>query len=150
MRIRIGMLIALIFLVGCDPDDYVSNEVQSYAPSSPTFQDVDPTPYVETLDPQEYVVQLLSGVNVGVDLRLPGYSYFQGVIQANNHVVIAGQVRVVGGVIGVDAPDATLNLYNGAMITSNPHSFLGAEDGLVGGPAGMYTRIRTLQEIPNP
>lgn len=151
MRIRILLLATLVFLVGCDPDDYVSPEVRSYVSSgSDVFDDVFPSAYTETLDGDDYVIQLLSGVNVGIDLRLPGYSYFQGVIQAKNHVVVAGQVRIVGGIVGVDEPDATLNLYNGAMVTSNPHAFLGAEDSLSGGPAGMQTRIRTLEEIPNP
>lgn len=106
--------------------------------------------YSETLNGNDYISQLLGGASNRFDPRLPGYSYFQGVLQADNHITIAGQVRVVGGIMGADREDATGNLYSGAMITTNAHAFLGAGEALDGGPPGVRTRIRDMEEIPNP
>lgn len=63
---------------------------------------------------------------------------------------MAGQVRILGGLLGADTPDAVVSFYNGAMITTNAHSFVGAGDALTGGPVGMRTRIRNMEEIPTP
>ena len=108
------------------------------------------TSYAATLNGEQYIAQLLGAGGSRFDPRLPGYSYFQGLVQAENHVTIAGQVRVIGGVAGADDADATVNFYGGAMVTTNPHAYLGAGDSLTGGPAGMLTRIKTLEEVANP
>lgn len=127
----------------------VSSEVsEDY--SSSTAADIAATGLVEGIDRDDYIAGLLGSASNRNDPRLPGYSYFQGVIQAQNHITIAGQVRIVGAVLGVEDPGATANLYNGAMVTSNAHAVTGAGLSLTGGPPGMRTRIKSLEEIPNP
>lgn len=106
--------------------------------------------YSETIDGATYVSQLLGGASNRFDPRLPGYSYFQGVIQANNHITVVGQVRIVGALLGADRENGTVSLYSGAMITTNAHAVVGAGESLTGGPDGMRTRIRKLEEIPTP
>ena len=127
---------------------YIAGEVYDDYASAPV--NIPATTYSGTLNGEQYIAQLLGDGGTRFDPRLPGYSYFQGLVQAENHVTIAGQVRVVGGVTGADDADATVNFYGGAMVTTNPYAFLGAGDSITGGPAGMLTRIRTLEEIPNP
>lgn len=112
--------------------------------------DVTAETYLETVVGTEFVVRLLGRASNRRDVRLPGYSYFQGLIHSENHVTVAGQVRIVGGLLGTDRDFATANLYGGAMVTTNAHAFTGAGDSLKGGPAGMKTRIRNWKEIPNP
>lgn len=111
--------------------------------------DVTADTYVEAVVGPNYMMQLLGGASNRMDVKLPGYSYFQGLIHSDNHVTIAGQVRVVGGVLGTDRSYATANLYSGAMVTTNAHAFTGAGDSLKGGPAGMKTRIRNWKEVPS-
>lgn len=127
---------------------YIAGEVYDDYASAPV--NIGSTTYSNTLNGEEYIAQLLGDGGSRFDPRLPGYSYFQGLVQAENHVTIAGQVRVIGGITGADAADATVNFYGGAMVTTNPYAYLGAEDSLVGGPPGLLTRIKTLEEIPNP
>jgi hypothetical protein len=125
--------------------------------ASEAFADYSTTPitiasgtYTETINGGDFINQLLGDASNRFDPRLPGYSYFQGVIQAENHITVAGQVRIVGGLLGTDRADATASLYSGAMITTNAHGIVGAGSSLTGGPPGMRTRIRTMEEIPTP
>lgn len=115
---------------------------------------------VESIDGDAYVGRLLNGTG-HPDIRLPGYSYFQGLIQANNHVTVAGQVRIVGGVMGASGiddgetlstsgDDGTLNLYQGAMVTVNGQAFADADDLLLGTPSGIKTRVKTWKEVRSP
>jgi hypothetical protein len=127
---------------------YISSEV--YNDYSGSAINIPAGGYTETLNGEDYIARLIGDASNRLDPRLPGYSYFQGLIQSANHITIAGQVRVVGGVMGADRTDATANLYGGAMVTTNAHAFLGAGDSLVGGPAGMRTRIRSMEEVPQP
>lgn len=129
-------------------DNYIATEVDADYNSDDIL--VTPITYTETLNGEDYISKLLGDGGSRFDPRLPGYSYFQGVIQAENHVTIAGQVRVVGAVMGADETDATLNFYGGAMVTTNAHGILGAGDALIGGPAGIPTRIKSMEEVPNP
>ena len=106
--------------------------------------------YTDTMQGGLYIKQLLGGGSNRFDPRLPGYSYFQGLVQANHHIPVAGQVRIVGGVRGADGTNSVVSLYNGAMITTNAHSFVGAGKALTGGPDGMRMRIRKMEEVPIP
>jgi hypothetical protein len=123
---------------------------EAYSDYSDATVTMNAASFAETLNGDTYVGQLLGDASNRLDPRLPGYSYFQGLIQANNHITVAGQVRVIGGILGADRSEATTSLYNGAMITTNAHAFVGAGDALVDGPPGMRTRIRHMEEIPPP
>lgn len=131
---------------GCGGSDTYSDEV--YA----EFQDSDFTieagGYTDPVTGDSYIAHLLGGASNRTDLRLPGYTYFQGIIQADKHLTVAGQVRIVGALLGADA--GTCSLYNGAMITTNAHALIGAGEALNGMPEGIRTRIRTWEEIPAP
>ena len=104
--------------------------------------------YTDTVTGDASIKRLLSGTSNRTDLRLPGYSYFQGVIQAKKHLMVAGQVRVVGAVLGSD--EETASFYSGAMVTTNAHALVGAGASLDGMPAGIRTRIRAWEEVPAP
>lgn len=104
--------------------------------------------FSQTIDGETYIGRLLGGASNRPDVRLPGYSYFQGVIQAENHITITGQVRVIGAILGADRPNSTASLYSGAMVTTNAHALVGAGDALVDPRDGMRTRIRNWEEIP--
>lgn len=131
------------------PPTSVASSVYNHYQNSLAADRVTGINYTDTLQGGLYVKQLFSGKSNRRDPRLPGYSYFQGLIQANNHITVAGQVRIVGGLLGADGGDSVVSLYNGAMITTNAHSFVGA-DALSGGPDGVRTRVRKLEEIPTP
>ena len=114
-----------------------------------TTGDISASTLTDTLDGDVYIKGLLSGKGYS-DVRLPGYSYFRGLIETRRHITISGQVRIVGGVLGVDGASAVASLYDGAMLTTNPRAFVGAGNLLTGGPAGVKTRIRRWKEIKNP
>ncbi len=105
--------------------------------------------FSETINGEDYIGRLLGGASNRPDVRLPGYSYFQGVIQAQNHITITGQVRVVGALLGADRPNSTASLYSGAMVTTNAQALVGAGEALVDPRPGMRTRIRNWEEIPS-
>lgn len=133
---------------GGNPNAY-SNEIYSdyqTVYSSGGNYNLTPGGFTDTASGDTYIKRLLSGTSNRLDVRLPGYSYFQGVVQSDKHLTVAGQVRIVGGVLGVD--HGTCNLYSGAMVTTNAHAFMGASDSLTGLPDGIRTRIRTWEEIP--
>lgn len=104
--------------------------------------------FSETISGEAYIDRLLGGASNRPDVRLPGYSYFQGVIQAENHITITGQVRVIGAILGADRPNSTASLYSGAMVTTNAHALVGAGEALIDSRSGMRTRIRSWEEIP--
>lgn len=144
--------LTLLVVAGCGgSSNNVASEVVDDAVASGRTLTISSSGYSQVVSPDELVDSIVRGGGSGrVDPRLPGYSYFQGIVQAKNHILLAGQVRVVGGVLGADEPDATVSLYRGAMITSNPDAFLGAGASLTGGPDGIRTRISSLEEIPSP
>ncbi len=119
-------------------NDYYNSNVNL---SAGTFQEV--------LLGSEFTTQVTGAASNRLDVRLPGYTYFQGLIHADNHVTVAGQVRVVGGIVGSEREYATANLYGGAMITTNAHAFTGSGSALKGGPQGMKTRIKRWKEVPS-
>ncbi len=127
---------------------YIADEVlATYSEGSP-LMDLAGIDYNESIESDGYVARLLGGASNRFDARLPGYSYFQGVAQANGHISLAGQVRVVGAVLGADMEDATASFYQGAMVTTNAQAFFGAGSSLVGGPDGIQTRIKSWEIVP--
>lgn len=134
---------------GCDGSDsqYSSEAYEDFKDSDMELQ---AGGYTETVSGDSYIDRMLGGTSNRTDPRLPGYSYFQGIIQANRHITIAGQVRVVGAVLGGDGTPGspgTCSLYSGAMVTTNAHALMGASDNLNDFPAGVRTRIRSWEEI---
>lgn len=72
----------------------------------------------------QYVNNLFGNVNpvgVQVNLGLPNYTYFQGLVVSRQHVFLAGQVRVVGGVVA----NGNAVVSRAGMVTTNPESQLG-------------------------
>jgi len=138
-----------LMISGCSSNQ-VADEVKTDYQS--TYQDlsVDAQAYSSNLDADAYIDALVRGGSSRLDPRLPNYTYFQGVIHAQNHIIVAGQVRVVGGLLGNEVSDATTSLYRGAMVTTNPYAFTGAGDSMSGGTPGMKTRIDRWEEIENP
>lgn len=134
---------------GCSqsPTNIASEVADSFEGEAPPVTDLAPIVFHESLDSDSYIERLLSGASNRFDARLPGYSYFQGVGQAYNHILVAGQVRVVGGILGADAPNATASFYQGAMVTTNAHAFFGAGKSLTGGGDGVTTRIRSWRIV---
>lgn len=139
---------ALFLSLGCGGDtsgsdpDYLPPELAGAGGA--TF---DALGFDGTIQGNDWITQLLFASPDRSDPRLPSYTYFQGLAQAGEHIVIAGQVRVVGGVLGADS--GVGSLYAGAMVTTNPYAFTGAE-GLVGGPPGIRTRVGHWEELPGP
>lgn len=58
---------------------------------------------------------------VALNLGLPNYTYVQGLIVSNQNVFLAGQVRVVGGVI----TNGNAIMAGSGMVTTNPESQIG-------------------------
>lgn len=142
---------ALFLTLGCGSEGsgneatYVPPEIAGSTGAGSDLFDFEASGFEGTLQGDDWIQQLLFGSPDRSDPRLPNYSYFQGLAQAGEHVVIAGQVRVVGGVLGADS--GVGSLYAGAMVTTNPYAFTGA-DGLVGGPPGIRTRVGHWEELP--
>ncbi len=154
MKISVKALIGLVLLglgLGCSggqPAPYVPDEIISTVQSTGYSLNVSPSPLNEDIDGDQWLDAILFGATARTDPRLPNYSYFQGLIEADKHIVIAGQVRIVGGVVGADT--GVVALYAGAMMTANPYAFTGAGNSLTGGEPGIRTRVGEWKEIPNP
>lgn len=146
-KIWFFLLLSSLLLLGCQPRN-LPDEVSSYVSGLEREIDVDAVPLVEEIDANAFIDSIVREAPGRLDLRLPNYAYFQGIVQADKFVVLAGQVRVVGGVLGVDDPNGAAALYSGAMVTANPEAFLEADDTLIGGDAGLRTRVRSWREIP--
>lgn len=72
----------------------------------------------------QYVNNLFGNVSpagLNVNLGLPNYTYLQGLIVSRQHVFLAGQVRVVGGVVA----NRNAVVSRDGMVTTNPESQLG-------------------------
>jgi len=62
----------------------------------------------------------VASVSVQLNLGLPGYAYHQGLIYTEGNTLLAGQVRVVGGVI----TRQKFTSMGGGMVTTNPDSLV--------------------------
>ncbi len=135
---------------GCSntSSNFASEVTDTFEDEEPPITDLAALVLHESIDSDSYMERLLSGASNRFDARLPGYSYFQGVAQAYNHILVAGQVRVVGGVLGADVPNATASFYQGAMVTTNAQAFFGAGQSLTGGDDGVVMRIRSWRIVP--
>lgn len=154
MRVSLRALVGLVLLglgLGCSggqPAPYVPDEIVATVASTGYTLNVTSTQLNEDIDGDQWLDAVLFGATARTDPRLPNYAYFQGLIQADEHIVIAGQVRIVGGVVGADS--GVMALYAGAMMTANPYAYTGAGTSLTGGEPGIRTRVGEWKEIPNP
>jgi hypothetical protein len=59
-----------------------------------------------------------------LQLYVPGYAYFQGVVYSKGNISALGPVRIIGGVICQTPDDSATKkqiiLQKGAMLTTNP------------------------------
>lgn len=146
-RYLIALALVCLCFIGCRPPN-LPDEIFDYINSLGRDLDLVSEPHVDSFDDEIFIDSIVHGPPGRIDLRLPNYVYFQGVIQAEDHLVVAGQVRIVGGLLGAETGVAAL--YSGAMVTSNPQAFRDAGEALQGGPDGVSTRVRSWREVPNP
>lgn len=137
---------------GCGGGDRNAYSDEAYGDYEASYSsgagfNLSPGGFTDSASGETYIKRLLTGTSNRLDVRLPGYAYFQGIVQAEKHIMVAGQVRIVGGVLGADS--GTCSLYSGAMVTTNAHALMGASDSMNGLPDGIRTRIRTWEEIPS-
>ena len=148
MNIKKNLILCLALLTMACSSNQVSQEVEDDYSSSGLPTELTAQALNQVVDGEELIEGTLFGAANRVNPRIPSYSYFQGMIQADQHLIVAGQVRVVGSVLG--SPNGVVNLYSGAMITTNPQAYTTAGSAVTGGPAGMKTRIAKWEEIPTP
>ncbi len=62
-----------------------------------------------------------------LDLYIPGYAYFQGIIYSNGNVQALGPIRIIGGIIcqrkdpaNLSETPKSIKMEKGAMLTTNP------------------------------
>lgn len=160
-RCFLALILLTLYICGCgqSQEHKIPSEVSdNFIGQDSNLSDFPPvgggaTP--TSTDTEEFVNDNIFNPSSRVDLRLPGYSYFQGIVQAETHLLVTGQIRIVGGILGAGdgsttSTPGTVTLYRGAMVTSNPEAFLGAGTSLTNGPAGITTRISKWEEIPTP
>jgi hypothetical protein len=120
-----SVLLLACLALGCDdpadmaPRLHLTEEAVVLAAEK--FEDPDPASL--SPDSSDYINNLFGNVNpsnTGLNLGLPSYAYFQGLIYSRKNVFMAGQVRVVGGVIAT----GNLTLAGDGMLTTNPESQL--------------------------
>ncbi|MBI3927780.1 MAG: hypothetical protein HY319_19725 [Armatimonadetes bacterium] len=69
----------------------------------------------------DYLFNNPYGVDVGIPVYMPNYSYFQGLVYSSTGmVVVAGPVRLIGMILTPDPQIGGILLQNGAMLTTNP------------------------------
>ncbi len=156
-RERISQIFSGVVLLAClgcgssagqTPPSYIPPEMAADIAAGAAGTTFTTTGLNQTMNGNEWLQATLFGAPNRADPRLPNYAYFQGILQAKKHLLIAGQVRVVGGVLGSD--NGVASFYAGAMVTTNPYAFTGAGPVLTGGPNGIRTRVGHWEEIPTP
>ena len=126
-RLGLALLVGLLSLpqMGCNSLSSVANQLGlttgSVQLAIDNFDSADTASL--TPDASDYVRNLFGTVNdvtVDLNLGLPNYAYYQGMIISRKNAYLAGQVRVVGGLIAV----GNVSLAGGGMVTTNPESQL--------------------------
>lgn len=126
MKPRFLLGLALV-AIGCDTPAQVASNLNISEPTvvlaMQEFEHPEPSPSYSPTGSQ-YVNNLFGNVSpagVNVNLGLPNYTYVQGLIVSRQHVFLAGQVRVVGGIVA----DGNAVVAGDGMVTTNPESQLG-------------------------
>jgi len=124
---KIALFGVALFVLGCNSPAQVASALhiseEAVVLAMDKFDTAEPAPSYSPHGSQ-YVNNLFGNVNpagVDVNLGLPNYTYVQGLIVSQQNVFLAGQVRVVGGIV------ATGNavVAGDGMVTTNPESQLG-------------------------
>jgi len=83
----------------------------------------EPTEVDDPITPPEFVDLLFNQPkNIRLQLTVPRYGYFKGLVYSKGFVRLIGQIRVIGGVVAA-GDDSAVALMQGAMATSNPDAF---------------------------
>ena len=109
--------------IGCDDAETVASRLNLTTEvvelAAEKFED--PTPVPLAADTDDYIDNLFGNINpstLSLNLGLPNYAYFQGLIYTRQNFFMAGQVRVVGGVVA----ENNLSIAGDGMLTTNPES----------------------------
>lgn len=144
-------ILTMLWGCGCDnPPPNVPQEIADTFDDDGYYPDINQQPLNEQVNGNDFLTEMLFGGAARTDPRLPNYSYCQALLQAEEHIIVAGQVRVIGGLVGADS--GVVSLYSGAMITANPYAYTGSGAGLTvaNGGNGVKTRVGEWREIPTP
>lgn len=111
--------------LGCNDSQTIANDLhlskEAVELASARFDSPQGASYSPTHS--DYVNNLFGNVNpagVDVNLGLPNYAYLQGLVCAQGNFFLAGQVRVIGGVIAT----GNVTVAGDGMVTTNPESQL--------------------------
>lgn len=142
----LALAIAAIFVVGCDDEDSNrhSSVTTTSTPDAQGATTTTTTDYLNTAGGQSFTttqagqffatpghftdglppntyLQLLfkSPYDPRVQLYLPKYSYYQGLVYAARNLQVIGQVRVVGAAMNAGSNSKML-VAQGAMVTTDP------------------------------
>lgn len=114
-------------VLGCNTPAQVASDLniseEAVVLAMDKFENAEPAPSYSP-PASQYVNNLFGNVSpagVDVNLGLPNYTYVQGMIVSQQNVFLAGQVRVIGGIV------ATGNavVAGDGMVTTNPESQIG-------------------------
>lgn len=119
------VILLAVLVVGCQDAATVAAQLHLTEESVTLAADKFDNPVGASLSPthSDYVNNLFGNVNpsgVDVNLGLPSYAYYQGLLFSEQNVFIAGQVRVVGGIVA----NGNVTVAGEGMVTSNPESML--------------------------
>ncbi|MFN8610341.1 MAG: hypothetical protein U0931_22580 [Vulcanimicrobiota bacterium] len=119
------LLVLAALVVGCNDAATVAADLHLTEESVTLAADKFKDPEGASLSPthSDYVNNLFGNVNpagVDVNLGLPNYAYFQGLLYSKQNIFMAGQVRVVGGLVA----QGNVTVAGEGMVTSNPESQL--------------------------
>ncbi|MBN9416659.1 MAG: hypothetical protein J0I12_14535 [Candidatus Eremiobacteraeota bacterium] len=87
------------------------------------FESAEPAPSYSP-SKSNYVDNLFGNITpstVALNLGLPNYTYLQGLVVSRQNVFLAGQVRVVGGIVAT----GNTTVAGDGMVTTNPDSQIG-------------------------
>ncbi|MCL5037218.1 MAG: hypothetical protein M1269_08905 [Chloroflexi bacterium] len=101
-----------------------------------------------TLSDEYFDLFFYNSTNGRLNLYIPNYAYFQGLVYSHGNFTAAGPLRVIGGVVALDPSSAigrNINLEDGAMLTTDPEYL-----SQVFPPYTRSYRVIEWKEIPNP
>ena len=127
MKLRWILLICLtaILAMACNSTQDAADEIGLTEESVELAIDHFDAPETAPANPPlaDYVSALfgnVANVSILLNLGLPGYAYHQGLVYTEGNVLLAGQVRVVGGMI----TRQKFTTMGGGMVTTNPDSMV--------------------------
>lgn len=151
MKLRMFVIVmTAIFFAGCSsPPSNVADEViDDLVAGNISPQVVSATGPVSGPSASTFLGQLFDGAGDGrLNMELPNYAYFQGILHSNRHIITVGQVRVVGGMV-VSYNGGTVDLYRGAMVTSLPDYYMSRFGELQGGGNQGKFVVADWKEVP--